>query len=124
MGVGRVHLQVYPLFFHRVHASQYFHSVGNVCGSICGDRPRQEILADPREDACHARSGVDLGTVLGYGGSRGAPPEHRGEGRQQHILLGGLAGPATESLRYVHLCLRLPAASHFDICLLCQGGCA
>ena len=124
MGARSLHLQVHPLFLHRVHAGQHLHSVGDVRGQIRGHRPRQEVLLDPGGEACPARGGADLGPVPGDGGSRGALPEHRGAGGQQHLLLGGLAGPPEESLRDVHLCFRIPAAAHPHICLLRQGGCA
>ncbi|KAG8004950.1 Galanin receptor type 1 [Nibea albiflora] len=74
----------------------------------------------------HAMIGVVLIWIVSLvmAATRGALPEHRGMEGQQHLLLGGLAGPPEESLRDVHLCFRIPAASHFDICLLCKGGCA
>lgn len=124
MGAGSVHLQVHPLLLHRVHARQHLHAVGDVRGPLRGHRPRQEVLADPGWEARHARRGADLGAVAGHGSSRGALPEHRGAGEQQHLLLGGLAGPPEESLRDVHLRVRIPAAPHVDIRLLRKGGCA
>lgn len=121
VGAGRLHLQVHPLLLHRLHARQHLHAVGHVRGPLRGHRARQKVVADPRGQERGVQRAAHLAAVPGHGGSRGALPEHRGAGEQQHVLLGGLAGPPEEGLRGVHLRFRIPAAPHAHIRLLRQG---